>query len=106
MFNHIWANLSVTQIISVLLFTCDYSCRKLSNRNRYVNGVQKNEDRITVDGVSKENEDGTRRIGQLIISNVIRSDDGLYECIAKNKVFLFFYFFKKSLLNYHHICKV
>ncbi|XP_049841265.1 fasciclin-2 isoform X2 [Schistocerca gregaria] len=57
--------------------------RKLSNPNRYINGIQPTEDRITVDGV--DSPDGRTRIGKLIISNVLRSDDGLYECIATNK---------------------
>ncbi|XP_067012050.1 fasciclin-2 isoform X2 [Anabrus simplex] len=57
--------------------------RKLSNEKPYIIGSQPGEDRITMDNQPDEENDAM--VGLLIIDKVIRSDDGLYECIATNK---------------------
>lgn len=65
--------------VSCFLFTF----RKLTSPDRFVIGPQK-DDRIVVEN-TRDNERG-ETIGTLIISNILRTDDGLYECIATNEV--------------------
>jgi neurocan core protein len=55
----------------------------LTSPDRFVIGPQK-DDRIVVEN-TRDNERG-ETIGTLIISNILRTDDGLYECIATNEV--------------------
>ncbi|KAJ8984502.1 hypothetical protein NQ317_014592, partial [Molorchus minor] len=56
--------------------------RKLSSREPFVNGRQPEDHRITLEQeFFKEKNEG---FGTLIISNLSRTDDGLYECIAEN----------------------
>nr|CAD7417124.1 unnamed protein product [Timema cristinae] len=57
--------------------------RKLTSPNRYVLGAQPLDDRI--DLVNKYDTERQETIGILRIAGVLRSDDGLYECIATNK---------------------
>nr|CAD7605377.1 unnamed protein product [Timema genevievae] len=57
--------------------------RKLTSPNRYVLGAQPMDDRI--DLVNKYDTERQETIGILRIAGVLRSDDGLYECIATNK---------------------
>nr|CAD7265447.1 unnamed protein product [Timema shepardi] len=57
--------------------------RKLTSPNRYVLGAQPTDDRI--DLVNKYDTERQETIGILRIAGVLRSDDGLYECIATNK---------------------
>jgi neurocan core protein len=54
----------------------------LTSSDKFVIGVQK-DDRIVVEN-TRDTERG-ETIGTLIISNILRTDDGLYECIAKNE---------------------
>lgn len=56
--------------------------RKLSNPEPFQVGQQPNDDRITLE--QQTNNDAGESSGTLIIKNVIRSDDGLYQCIAEN----------------------
>jgi neural cell adhesion molecule len=62
--------------------------QRLGSPNRMVLGAQPNDDRIVL--VQKElqpakpNEE-KRAQGELIISGILRSDDGLYACVASNK---------------------
>jgi neurocan core protein len=55
----------------------------LTSPDRFVIGVQK-DDHIVVENT--ENAEKGETIGTLIISKVLRTDDGLYECIATNEV--------------------
>ncbi|KAJ8915925.1 hypothetical protein NQ315_015540 [Exocentrus adspersus] len=57
--------------------------RKLSNREPFRIGQQPNDDRITLE--PEIIEQNGMSFGTLIISNLNRSDDGLYECIAQNQ---------------------
>lgn len=59
-----------------------FTFRKLTSSDKFVIGVQK-DDRIVVEN-TRDTERG-ETIGTLIISNILRTDDGLYECIAKNE---------------------
>ncbi|PSN54959.1 Fasciclin-2 [Blattella germanica] len=56
--------------------------RKLTSEDILTIGSQK-DDRITVDNVKDPAKEET--VGKLIVSNVLRTDDGLYECIAANE---------------------
>ncbi|XP_021918912.1 fasciclin-2 isoform X4 [Zootermopsis nevadensis] len=56
--------------------------RKLTSSDRFVLGVQK-DDRIVVENTLDIERGET--VGSLIISNILRTDDGLYECIAINE---------------------
>lgn len=57
--------------------------RKLSSTESFQIGKQPDESRITLD--EQPFEDRGETFGTLIISNLNRSDDGLYECIGENK---------------------
>ncbi|XP_018561413.1 fasciclin-2 isoform X2 [Anoplophora glabripennis] len=57
--------------------------RKLSNTEPFKIGNQPDNPRITLD--QQIFEDRGETFGTLIISNLNRSDDGLYECIAENR---------------------
>lgn len=57
--------------------------RKLSNTEPFQIGKQIDDSRITLD--QQFFEDRGETFGTLIISNLNRTDDGLYECIADNK---------------------
>lgn len=65
-----------------------------------VSGAQPHDSRIVIE----QRIDETRReaIGTLIISNLQRSDDGLYACIAKNKVSSIFLMFVLVLVILTH----
>ncbi|XP_023709621.1 fasciclin-2 isoform X4 [Cryptotermes secundus] len=56
--------------------------RKLTSPDRFVIGVQRDE-RIVVENT--QNTERGETVGTLIISNILRTDDGLYECIATNE---------------------
>lgn len=56
--------------------------RKLSNNEPFRVGQQLNDNRITLEEQYFQEKGET--YGKLIISNLNRSDDGLYECIAEN----------------------
>lgn len=56
--------------------------RKLTSPDRFVVGPQR-DDRIVVEN-TRDNE-RSEMIGTLSISNILRTDDGLYECIAANE---------------------
>ncbi|KAG5882838.1 hypothetical protein JTB14_008020 [Gonioctena quinquepunctata] len=56
--------------------------RKLSNREPFRVGQQLDDRRITLE--QQFFEEKGEALGTLIISNLSRSDDGLYECIAEN----------------------
>ncbi|XP_032677598.1 fasciclin-2 isoform X5 [Odontomachus brunneus] len=58
------------------------SFRKFTAEKQYVTGSQPNDDRIVM--ISKPDEVNGETIGILTIGSAMRSDDGLYECIAKN----------------------
>lgn len=58
--------------------------RKWSNKDPYTIGIQRNDGRIVLE--QDVNEEKGETYGRLIINNLNRSDDGLYECIAKNEV--------------------
>ena len=45
------------------------------------------DDRIAVENT--EDNERSETIGTLSISNILRTDDGLYECIAKNQASCF-----------------
>ena len=49
-----------------------------------VAGVQPNDDRIIVE--QREDREKNQAVGTLTISHLAIADDGLYECIAENKV--------------------
>jgi hypothetical protein len=66
---------------SIVLFL--FAFRKLTSPDRFVIGAQRDE-RIVVEN-TQDNEKG-ETIGTLIISSILRTDDGLYECIATNEV--------------------
>ncbi|XP_075233733.1 neural cell adhesion molecule fasciclin 2 isoform X2 [Lycorma delicatula] len=57
--------------------------RKLSSSKTMISGAQPHDNRIVVE--QRVDEQKKEAEGSLIISNVQRSDDGLYACIAKNK---------------------
>lgn len=57
--------------------------RKWGTTEEFVPGYQVNDDRVVLEQSS--NEDRGESIGTLAISKIIRSDDGLYECLARNK---------------------
>ncbi|XP_074026170.1 neural cell adhesion molecule fasciclin 2 isoform X3 [Leptinotarsa decemlineata] len=59
------------------------SFRKLSEREPFKVGQQLDDRRITME--QQFFEEKGEAIGTLIISNLSRSDDGLYECMADNK---------------------
>jgi neurocan core protein len=56
--------------------------RKLTSSDRFVLGPQR-DDRIVVEN-TRDNE-RSETIGTVSISNILRTDDGLYECIATNE---------------------
>lgn len=56
--------------------------RKLSNREPFKVGQQLNDDRITLEEQYFLEKGET--FGKLIIANLSRGDDGLYECVAEN----------------------
>ncbi|XP_018331248.1 fasciclin-2 isoform X2 [Agrilus planipennis] len=58
--------------------------RKLSNRQPFQLGIQKEDNRIIVE--QRFDPAKGESYGILTITNVQRSDDGLYECIAKNSI--------------------
>lgn len=58
------------------------SFRKLTAEKQYVTGSQPNDDRIVM--ISKPDEVAGETIGTLTFGSAMTSDDGLYECIAKN----------------------
>ncbi|CAH1128831.1 unnamed protein product [Ceutorhynchus assimilis] len=58
--------------------------RKLSNRQAYIEGPQLDDNRIRLE--QETFDDAGETFGTLTISNLNRSDDGLYECIAENSV--------------------
>lgn len=49
-----------------------------------VAGRQPMDDRISVE--QREDREKNQAVGMLTISNLVTSDDGLYACIARNKV--------------------
>ncbi|XP_033219613.1 fasciclin-2-like isoform X2 [Belonocnema kinseyi] len=57
--------------------------RKHTSEKRFVLGGQPNDDRIILENHQDDRNGET--VGILTIRNVIRTDDGLYECIGKNK---------------------
>lgn len=57
--------------------------RKFGSQTRFVNGAQPNDNRIVLD--QKVDEYKGETFGILTINHLMRSDDGLYECIGKNK---------------------
>jgi hypothetical protein len=63
-----------------LRFLCTF--RKLTSPDRFVVGPQR-DDRIVVENT--RDDDRSEMIGTLSISNLLRTDDGLYECIATNE---------------------
>jgi hypothetical protein len=63
-----------------MCFLCAF--RKLTS-DRFVVGPQQ-DDRIVVENTRDDERHET--IGTLSISNILRTDDGLYECIATNEV--------------------
>ncbi|XP_043285257.1 fasciclin-2 isoform X2 [Venturia canescens] len=58
--------------------------RKHTSANPYKIGIQSDDDRITLSSIPDNAKGET--VASLSIENVLRDDDGLYECIAKNKV--------------------
>lgn len=56
--------------------------RKLSNREPFKIGQQLNDNRITLE--EQYFQEKGESLGKLIIGNLSRSDDGLYECVAEN----------------------
>ncbi|KAL1506852.1 hypothetical protein ABEB36_006137 [Hypothenemus hampei] len=56
--------------------------RKLSNREPFIVGQQPDNNRITLK--QETFADAGEAFGTLVITNLNRSDDGLYECIAEN----------------------
>jgi len=67
------------EVVSSIIFLI---FRKLTSPERFVIGSQR-DDRIVVENTKDNEKEET--IGTLIISNVLRTDDGLYECIATNE---------------------
>ncbi|XP_019696798.1 fasciclin-2 isoform X2 [Harpegnathos saltator] len=61
----------------------DVSFRKLTLEKHYVMGPQPNDDRIIV--INKADDVNGETVGNLTIMNALTSDDGLYECVAKNR---------------------
>ncbi|XP_059062829.1 fasciclin-2-like isoform X1 [Achroia grisella] len=59
------------------------SFRKLSNPDPFTNGAYDN-GRITVETSSRPTGDQMESSGVITISNLNRTDDGLYECLAEN----------------------
>ncbi|XP_024937315.1 fasciclin-2 isoform X3 [Cephus cinctus] len=57
--------------------------RKHTSSRPFVMGIQSDDDRITLENESSDVTGET--VGTLNIQKVMRSDDGLYECIAKNQ---------------------
>ncbi|XP_048516191.1 fasciclin-2 isoform X2 [Athalia rosae] len=57
--------------------------RKHTSDTPYVIAVQPNDDRITL--ANDRNDPSGETTAVLTIENLLRSDDGLYECIAQNK---------------------
>jgi neural cell adhesion molecule len=57
--------------------------RRWGTKEEYVVGPQPNDDRVILE-MSFDEERG-ETVGNLTISKLIRSDDGLYECVARNK---------------------
>ncbi|XP_063229305.1 fasciclin-2-like [Bacillus rossius redtenbacheri] len=57
--------------------------RKLTSQSRYGVGVQPGDDRIVV--TNDIDETRNEVVGTLTISHILRTDDGLYECIATNE---------------------
>lgn len=57
--------------------------RKFGTNKRYVNGAQPDDGRIVLE--QKVNDIKGETFGILSIDNLMRTDDGLYECIATNK---------------------
>lgn len=66
-----------------------FAFRKLTSPDRFVIGAQR-DDRIVVENTPNTEKGET--IGTLIISDILRTDDGLYECIATNEVSCFVIF--------------
>ena len=62
----------------------DVTFRKHTSTKAYVVGSQADDDRIVL--TSKPDKSQAKTVAVLSIQNVLRSDDGLYECIATNKV--------------------
>jgi neurocan core protein len=62
----------------------------------YTPGVQNSDDRIIVD-TSREGEYAQAR---LVIRDLMRSDDGLYACIAKNNGAFHFFFFSSYISSF------
>ncbi|XP_013194959.1 fasciclin-2 isoform X2 [Amyelois transitella] len=59
------------------------SFRKLSNQDRFLSGAN-DDGRITVETSSRQTGDQMQSSAVITISNLNRTDDGLYECIAEN----------------------
>lgn len=58
--------------------------RKHTSDNPYVAGIQPDDDRIILTSIPDNAKGET--VAVLTIQNILRDDDGLYECIATNKV--------------------
>ncbi|XP_029170812.1 fasciclin-2 isoform X2 [Nylanderia fulva] len=57
--------------------------RKFTSDSVYVLGVQRQDDRIIM--TNKAEDVSGETVGTLSINNALTSDDGLYECVAKNR---------------------
>ncbi|KAK0096394.1 hypothetical protein PV326_005595 [Microctonus aethiopoides] len=62
----------------------EVSFRKQTLMKPFTKGIQSNDDRIEFTATT--NNANSETLGVLTIRDVLRSDDGIYECIAKNKV--------------------
>jgi neural cell adhesion molecule len=58
--------------------------RKQTAMTPFVNGIQPQDDRITLHSITDNAKGET--VASLTIQNALRKDDGIYECIATNKV--------------------
>lgn len=62
--------------------------QRVGSEHRLVPGVQPDDDRVVLENerLPPKTRDGEERVqGRLIISDLLRSDDGLYMCVASNK---------------------
>lgn len=60
-----------------------FICRRWGSQEEFVTGTQPDDDRIVLE--QSGDEEGGRSTGILKIYKMLKSDDGLYECVARNK---------------------
>lgn len=61
-----------------------FACRKFGSDTEYVEGTYIYDGRISVERI--EDPETNEVVGKLRLNRIDRKDDGLYHCVAKNRV--------------------